>query len=95
MKETFHYDDATDTATIQTVQDVEPILKANKKAFNSAGAYKSEVFNKKASIPNVIWMQWCKEKGIKPQEFFSNTEVLKRFLNDPENKFCLTRPGKV
>lgn len=95
ITETFHYDEATDTATIKSVQDVEPILEANKRAFQNAGGYKSEIMNHKANIPNVIWMEWCKQKGIKPREFLADPAVLKRFLNDPDNRAWLTRPGRV
>lgn len=95
MRESYHYDDADDRLTIQTVQDVEPVLEANKRAFNDNHGYKSEVFNKKAEIPDVIWMKWCDDNGIPRKEFCSNQKVLRRFLNDPANKFCLCKPGKV
>lgn len=95
LSETYHYDHGTDQLHIHRVQDVEPILEANKRAFNDAGSFKSEVFNKKASIPLIILEAWLKDKGITYQEFSVDDKILKRFLNDPDNKFCLTRKGKI
>jgi len=91
----YHYDEKEDKLHIETVQDVQPILEANKRAFNDAREFKSEVFNKKASIPMTIMLAWLKEKGISYREFMIDDTILRRFLNDPDNKFCLTRPGKV
>lgn len=88
-------DPSEDKLHIVYEQDVEPILEANKRAFNDAPTrFKSEVFNHKARIPNVIWQKWCNEKGISYQEFLSNPKVLRRFLQDPDNSLCLTRAGK-
>ena len=95
VSETYHYDEATDKLHITRTQDVQPILEANKRAFNDARGFKSEVFNKKASIPLVILEKWLADKGITYQEFTIDDKILKRFLNDPDNKFCLTRKGKM
>ena len=95
LRETYHYDESEDKLHIKQVRDVGPLLEANKRDYNNAGAFKSEVFNLKARIDPLILMSWLKDKGITYQEFMGNDKVLKRFLNDPDNKFCLTRPGKV
>lgn len=95
ISEKYHYDQLTDKLHIERVQDVQPILEANKRAQNDAGNFKSEVFNKKASIPLIVLEKWLADKGITYQEFMGNDKVLKRFLNDPDNSFCLTRKGKV
>ena len=90
----YHYID--DKLVIETVQDVEPILEANKRAFNDASrTHKSETFNKVASIPMVIWMQWCQKKGISYQESMQNDDIMRLFLNDPDNKPWRTRPGRI
>lgn len=93
--ERYHYDQLEDKLHIERVQDVEPILEANKRAYNDAGAFKSEIFNKKAEIPLVVLLQWLQAKGITYNEFMTDDKLLRRFLNDPDNRFCLTRPGKV
>ena len=95
ISDKYHYDEKEDKLHIETVQDVQPILEANKRAFNDAREFKSEVFNKKASIPMVILLSWLDNKGITYREFTMDDSILKRFLNDPDNKFCLTRKGKV
>ncbi len=95
ISETYHYDHATDKMHIRREQDVTAILEANKRAFNDARGFKSEVFNKKASIPIMVLEAWLKEKGIKYAEFMVDDKILKRFLNDPDNAFCLTRKGRV
>lgn len=93
--EKYHYDQLEDKLHIEQVQDVQPILEANKRAFNDSSGFKSEVFNKKASIPTVVLMDWLKRNGLTYQDFMNDEKVLKRFLNDPDHKFCLTRPGKI
>jgi len=80
---------------IERVQNVQPILEQNKRAFNDSGSFKSEIFNKKAEIPLIILEKWLQDKGIKWDECMNDDKILRRFLNDPDNKFCLTRPGKV
>lgn len=90
-----HYDESEDKLHIERVQDVQPILEANKKAYNDPSSFKSEVFNKKAEIPLVVLLKWLDERGITYQEFMNSDSLLRRFLNDPDNRFCLTRPGKV
>lgn len=93
--ETYHYDDQTDVLTIQRVEDVAPILKSNRQAFNDFDGYKSEVFNKKATIPDVVYIEWCKVNGIKVSEFLADPTIVKRFLNDPDNSAFLLIPGKI
>lgn len=95
LYEKYHYDESEDKLHIERVQDATAILEANKTAFNNPGAFKSEVFNKKAEIPVILLENWLKTKGISWEECMGNDKILRRFLNDPDNKFCLTRPGKV
>lgn len=93
--EKVYYDDKEDKIHTVKTQDVSSVIEANKRAYNDAGGYESEVFNHKASIPMICIEEWCQQQGIKVQEFFNNSAVLKRFLNDPDNRYFLTRPGKV
>jgi len=95
LSKKYHYDNVTGDVHVETIQDVEPILEANKRAFNDAREFKSEIFNKKASIPMVVLEKWLQEQGITYREFMANPKVVKRFVNDPDNKFCLCRPGKL
>lgn len=89
----FYYDDTTDRAVIRTCQDVEPYLKANKAAFNDAPTRWGE-FAHVASIPVVVLEKWGNEDGINylaPE----NSAALRAKLNDPDNKFLRTRPGRI
>lgn len=98
IQEHFHYDAHDNQAYISQTQDVTPYLKAAHNARISRGehsGYKSEVFNKKASIPETVALKWCRDKGIKFQEFLSDEKILKLFLNDPDNKMFLHIPGKI
>lgn len=95
MDTKYHYDELEDKLIIEKVQDVEPILEANKKALNEDNNFTSEVFNHVARIPIVCIEKWCNEKGIKYNEFMGDTNLLKLFLNDPDNKFLRTKAGRI
>jgi hypothetical protein len=94
--ERFHYQqgdsEEKDGFVIETVQDIEPIIEANKKKYNESQSFKSETFNQVASIPLVMIEKWKNEKGI---DLLNDERALRQFLNDPENRFFRTRPGKV
>lgn len=94
--EKVHYDDSTGKMHIKRERDVSSIIELNKRQFNDADRhYKHDVFNHVARIPLELAEMWCQQKGIKFQEFLNNPEVLKRFLNDPDNSLCRTKPGKL
>jgi hypothetical protein len=88
IRHVFHYDNATDIATITAEQDVNEVIEANKQQFNDAPTKHGE-WNKVASIPMVIYMD-LKKKGI-----VDDPVAMKRWLNDPDNRFFRTRPGQV
>jgi hypothetical protein len=86
----WHYDESTDTATIESRQDHSNILEANKTDFNAVDerARYGEM-TKVASIPLVI-LQDLKTKGI-----LDDQTAFKKWLDDPENRYFRTRPGKL
>ena len=86
----FHYDEETDKATIQTQQDVTAVIEENKQDYAQAveRARWSE-WNKVASIPMSIYFQLKAEGKLDDQAY------MKRWLNDPENKYFRTRSGQV
>jgi hypothetical protein len=45
-----------------------------------------------ASIPLVIIEKYKNEKGI---DLMKDKAAMKRFLNDPDNKFLRVKPGKI
>ena len=95
ITETFHYSDHDDTAAIHRTTDVSKILEANKFQRDANEGYKSEVFNKVASIDVVAVEHWCKMKGITWETFFADEKIFKQFLNDPDNRAWRTKLGKI
>ena len=75
-------------------QDVEPFFEHNKALYNAGDGYSpSRELRRAASIPMVVVEQWLSE-GI---DIFdpNHKEAVRRKLNDPENRFLRTAPGKL
>ena len=90
------YDDFEDKMVVNHVQDVEPLLEANKAEYlQDHGRYESDAVNKVASIPLVIVHQWMQE-GL--NIFDNSPETQKKLmqkLNSMEFRDLRTRPGKL
>ncbi len=90
LDRTWHYNSETDEATIETKQDVTAIIEENKQDFNLQEKHtKYGEWNKVASIPLSIYFKLKQEGKLDDQAY------MKRFLNDPENRYFRTRPGQV
>ena len=93
---TFHSNADETEFTINTYQDCEPILEENKKAFNNYGSKltpgKSDEGVRVASIPLNVWNQWMQETNGEIQR---DHNLMKRYLNDPDNKYFRTTPTRV
>jgi hypothetical protein len=87
-----HYEEDGDKLIVERVQDVEPILNDNKRALNNASSSWKGEFHHVASIPLVIIEKYKNEKGI---DLLKDKAALKKFLNDPDNKFFRTKPGRI
>lgn len=86
----FHYDDETGQATIQTQQDVTDVIEENKQEFAQVDERaRWGEWNKVASIPMSIYFQLKAEGKLDDQAY------MKRWLNDPENRYFRTRSGQV
>jgi hypothetical protein len=98
VTEYFDYDPLTDTSYVETVQDVEGILDANKKLQNNDDYWKQGVKAEMAhyaSIPVVVQMRWLSEYGsqnwpMRP----GNEKLLFKLLNSPEWRYLKTT-GKI
>ena len=90
IQEIFHWND-DGTYTIETRQDLEPTIEANKQSFNSYSGPSDKWgdMHKVASIPLVILQEWMTSGKIRDAAY------IKRFLNDPDNAVFRTRPGRV
>ncbi len=93
---TFHPNADETEFTINTHQDVGPILEENKTAYNNYGD--KGTFGKAgdgvrvASIPTNVWAQWMKETNGAIEK---DSNLMKKYLNDPANKYFRTTPTRI
>ena len=89
------------TATINTYQDVQPVIERNKLnlnnygdklTFGKASAMGTDNGVTVASIPFAVWEQWCEETG---DAIKKDDKLLAKYLNNPENKYFRTTPMRV
>jgi len=87
----WHYNPETDEATIETQQDVSNVVEENKDQFNATDnkANWTGEWHKVASIPLNIYYELQASGKITDQAY------MRRWLNDPDNRFFRTRPGQV
>lgn len=95
IRSEFHYDTIDDTLIENRIQDVEPILEANKKLFNSAQSGWKGDMHHVGTIPQIVVEQIMKEKGISFREFLMDEKLCVATLNDPEYLFLRTKSGKL
>lgn len=94
-------DDGKDRITVETVQDVEPILDQNKREFAAASDHFGKgTFHKVATIPSTVIEEICRIKQIPFGELIQGQSdqaqhIWKHLLNDPEFLYFRTRPGRV
>lgn len=82
----WHYDNDTDTAVIETQQDVTELLDANKREQNSYSSLdRIGEWQRFASVPMSIYADWVVTGKIHDQAH------MKRFFNDSENRHLRTR----
>lgn len=80
---------------IRTSQDVTDIVEQNKAQYNAGSVHdKWGDLTKVASLPFTI-IDTLNRKGIMRGFAVINEKEFRAFLNDPENRFFRTRPGRV
>lgn len=83
-----------DDFAIETVADVEANIKRNKILQNDTDGYTaSRDFRHVASIPLVVVEQWNNQYGVDVMAK-DNRKLLKRLLNDPDNRLFRTSLGE-
>lgn len=90
----WQYDEPTGLTVIERVQDVEPIFEVNKQLYNDGDGYSpSRELRRVASIPMAIVEMWMQE-GV---NIFNPDHMpeIRRRLNDSENLFMRTAPGRL
>lgn len=94
----FHYDHTTDDVTIETVQDVTGIVEGNKAEYASIderARWKDGLGNRVATIPLSV-LSDLQRKGIYNHGTgVADQKAMTRWLNDPDNRFFRTRPGRI
>jgi len=80
---------------IRTSQDVTEIVEKNKAEYNAGSVHdKWGDLTKIASLPFTI-IDTLNRRGIMRGFAVIDENEFRKFLNDPENRFFRTRPGKV
>lgn len=79
---------------IERAQDCTPILDHNKALANDGDGYSSDrTLRRVASIPLVVVEMWMNE-GINIFDP-NHADAIKRKLNDPDNLYLRTAPGRL
>ena len=88
--------DADDNAVITQEEDLTPYLEANKEAYNNSDSkWSNRLFgNRIASIPNIVIDQLNKDGIMQGFQVIDQPRFFK-WLNDPDNRFFRTKPGKL
>ena len=92
----------SDTAfNVLRTQDVGGIIEANKRDQNDRdfnnGYTPSRDMKHVARIPLLVLEQWAKEAGIPKRKIYGKemNEIIRKKLNDPDNRFLRTGLGEV
>jgi hypothetical protein len=90
ITEYWHPSEDGDAFTLEVVQDAEPVVEFNKKAQAEwQGKRWGDGLQHVAQIPmNIYWD--LKNKGI-----LNDQVALRRWLNDPDNRFFRTKTGVI
>lgn len=90
----FHWDAIEEKATITYDQPDAPYLESNKADFNAASSGWKGDMHRVASIPDALYHQMQKE-GYFDRNRDPELKRLRAWLNDRDNRFFRTRPGRV
>jgi hypothetical protein len=89
------HEDGEGNVVLETVQDVRPFLEENKASYAQIDERaRWGEFTKIASIPFSV-IQDLNKKGILKGFHIVDPKKLKEWLNDPDQRFFRTRPGRI
>jgi len=89
------HDDGEGGLIIETRQNVTPFLEQNKASYAQIDERaRWGEFTKIASIPFAV-IQELNKKGILKGFHIVDQKAMKAWVNDPENRFFRTRPGRI
>lgn len=86
---TFEYHDEDDSFSLHTTQQVDDVLDSNKASYTDADCGWKGDMHKVASIPMTLFLQ------LKQQGIVDDPVAFRAWLNDPNNRYFRTKPGKV
>ena len=96
LRPTFVHEEPDGTVTVNTVQDAQPIIAEAKAAANAYGSPltpgKQRHGMRVATIPFNVFEMWMKETNGAIQK---DPKLLKKYLNDPDNKYFRTKPTRI
>jgi hypothetical protein len=91
----FEYDPVTKECSIETVQDVEPILEMNKALQTHNDGYsKTREWRRAASIPNTLIYEWLTKEGIDVYNADHWPAVVRK-LDSIEYRYLRTADGQI
>ena len=92
----FHYDESEDKFTLNTVQDVQPIVDENKRKMNAycdkLSVGKRGEWHHAASVPINVWEQWMQDTNGEIQK---DSKLLAAYLNNPDYKYFKVAPTNI
>lgn len=89
------HDDGEGNVIIETAQDIKPFLEQNKNSYAQIDERaRWGEFTQIASIPFSV-IQDLNKQGILKGFHIVDPKKLKAWLNDPDNRFFRTRPGRI
>ena len=95
-RDTYYHEHVDGTVTLNTVQDVEPIVENAKRRYNDFGDKKTPgkrgEFHQVATIPFNIWENWMQETNGAIEK---DSKLLAKYLNDPDNKYFKVAPTNI
>lgn len=93
--DTYHYyDHDTRQTTIETREDVEPLLSSNQRKKNDSGTGWKGNFHHIASIPQTLYYQWWREFGGNPMNPENRPRLMAKLRDRDFNKLR-TKEGKI
>lgn len=96
LKAHIQHDEMDDKLHIAHAQDVSPIIQSNRKSFNaSERGDKYSDWNRVASIPAVVVMEWMKEGINVMAPTYEDQKKIKKKLNSPDYAYLRTRKGRL
>ena len=96
LKTTIQHDESEDKLHIAHTEDIQPLIDSNARARNEADKHaKWGDWNRVASIPATVVMQWMKEGINVMAPTDEDQKKIKQKLNSPEYAYLRTRGGRI